>query len=320
MIQIHDSWAIIFVETVVIAAALVSAHQVTGGRLWGWLRHSFMAGKGRARLVMGLFLLALAVAAFGVDAVGPNPVANGTVRLLSGGIALMAAGTFLLLRRQRIERQNRCQGYQKQINALKGSADPAAPGAIRHLIMALNRCGVTSVDLTCCRLQGADLSRTRLYDARMRGADLRAADLREVGLTGADLRGARLAETDFREAFLYRANLRGADFSRADLRGADLREADLRGACLDACLLANARLEDAKLEGASFRAARLKNTQVTVGQLLKTQSLANARLDPSLRAELIAARDPVPHLPRRLLRLDGTVPLPKKASTLSLLP
>jgi uncharacterized protein YjbI with pentapeptide repeats len=314
MIQIQDSWAIVFVETVVIAAALASAHQVTGGRLWSWLQHSFAVGKGRVRLVIGLLILAGAVMVVGVDTVGPDRVANWVVRILSGFIVLMGIGAFLLLRQQRLERQKRCRSYQKQIDALKGSGDPAAPAAVKNWIMALNRCGVTSVELTCCRLRGADLSRTKLYGARMRGADLRSADLREVGLTGADLRGARLAETDFRGAFLYRANLRDADLSRADLRGADLREADLRGARLDECLLANARLEDAKLAGASFRAARLKNTQVTVGQLLKTQSLTHARLDPSLHAELIAARDPLPHLARRLLRLDGTVPLPQKST------
>lgn len=311
MIQIHDSWAIVFVETVLIAAALASAHGATGGRLWSWLRHSFAAGKGRARLVVGP-LISAAVMGLGVDTVGPDQTANWGVRILSALIAAMGVGAFLLLRQQRLERQKRCRGYQKQIDALKGSGDPAAPAAVKNWIRALNRCGVTSVELTCCRLRGADLSRTKLYGARMRGADLRAADLREVGLTGADLRGARLAETDFRGAFLYRANLRDADLSRADLRGADLREADLRGARLDECLLANARLEEAKLAGASFRAARLKNTQVTVDQLLKTQSLAYARLDPSLHAELIAARDPLPRPARRLLRLDGTVPLPKE--------
>jgi uncharacterized protein YjbI with pentapeptide repeats len=320
MIQIYDAWAIVFVEAVVIVATLAAAHQVSGGRLWGWLRHRFAAGKNRSPLIMVLLLPSVAVACFGVDAVGPNPAANWTVRLLSGFITVLATGTFLLLRRQRIDRQNRCQGYQKQIEALKGSADPSASRTIKHLISALNHCGETSVDLTCCRLQGADLSRTKLYGARMRGADLRGADLQGVGLTGADLRGARLAASDFRDAFLYRANLRDVDLSQADLRGADLREADLRGARLDGCLLANARLEEAKLGGASFRAARLKNTQVTVAQLLKTQSLAHARLDPSLHAELVSARYPLPHPARRLLRLDGTVPLPKKVSTLSLHP
>lgn len=203
MIQIHSPWAIVFVEAVAIVATLAAAHQATGGRLWGWLRHGLVTGKGRTRLLVGLVLPTLAVTVFGVDPVGPSPTANWTVRLLSGGIALMTTGTFLLLRRQRIARQDRCQGYQKQIDALKGSADPAASRRIRQLIAALNGHGETSVDLTCCRLEGADLSHAKLYGARMRGAELQRADLHGAGLTGADLRGARLAATDFREAFLF---------------------------------------------------------------------------------------------------------------------
>jgi uncharacterized protein YjbI with pentapeptide repeats len=310
MIQVHDPMAVIVVESVLIAVALAAAHRATEGRLWGWLRSGLAIRAGFRRIAIGLMTLPAGAVAVGLAADGVHPAADLAARFLMGVLAMIVVLAFCLLRAHRLAHEARARDYRHRIDALKGSAAAEAGPAVRTLILALNRCGVTDVNLTCCRLPGADLSRTKLYKARLRGAELKGADLSRVGFTGADLSGARLNDAVLCEAFAYRANLRDADLSRADLRGADLRDADLRGARLDGCLLADARLEGARLDGASFRAARFKNTQVSVDQLLKTSSLAHARLDPSLHARLTASYDPVPGLARRLLRLDGIIPLP----------
>lgn len=308
MIQIHNPGAVVFVETVLLAAAIVVVHQVTRGRIWPWLRHHLATGARGRLTACALLLVPVAVAVLGRGGAAPSP-GQWTACALFALLAGIVLAAVVVLHRRRRAQEAEHRRYQGLIDRLKTSSAPDAAITVRAAIQALNRSGVTGVDLNACRLPGADLRQARLYGARLHQAELPNADLRGVGFTGADLTEARLAGADLRDAFLYRTDLRGADMRLADLSGADLREADLRGARLDGCLLADARLEDARLEGAAFRDACLKNTQVSVAQLLKTRTLARAALDPHLHTELVAAENRPGGLARRLLRLDGIVPI-----------
>ena len=309
MIQIHDPAAVVGIEAVLLLAMLLALHRVTEGRLWAWLRYG-LSTRGRFRAAAGAVLvLCLAAAAFEAEGVAGLQVGRALARAFFAVLMMMPLAIFLLLRQKRRAHATQVHRYQVFIDGLKRAEDPAAADTIRAAIMALNRGGVTAVDLSDCRLKGADLRRVRLHGASLRNAELSQANLQDVGFTGADLNGARLIEADLRDTFFYRADLRGADLSRSDLRGADLREADLRNARLDGCRLKDARLEDARLDGASFGQAEMENTQVSVAQLLKTETLSHAILEPKLRARLVAAQHPPGSLSRRLLRLDGTVPL-----------
>ena len=309
MIQIHDPAAVVCIEVFLLLAMLLALHRVTEGRLWAWLGYG-LSTRGRFRAAAGaVVVLCLAAAVFESGGVAGLQVGRALARAFFAVLMMMPLAIFLVLRQKRRAHAVQVQRYQVFIDGLKRAADPAAADTIRAAIMALNRGGVTVVDLSDCRLQGADLGRVRLHGADLRNAELSRANLKDVGFSGADLNGARLIEADLRDAFFYRADLRGADLSRADLRGADLREADLRNACLDGCRLKDARLEDARLDGASFSQAEMENTQVSVAQLLKTETLSHAILEPELRARLVAAQNPPGSLARRLLRLDGTVPL-----------
>jgi hypothetical protein len=229
MIQVHDPMAVIVVESVLIAVALAAAHRATEGRLWGWLRSGLAIRAGFRCIAIGLMTLPAGAVAVGLAADGVHPAADLAARFLMGVLAMIVVLAFCLLRAHRLAHEARARDYRHRIDALKGSAAAEAGPAVRTLILALNRCGVTDVNLTCCRLPGADLSRTKLYKARLRGAELKGADLSRVGFTGADLSGARLNDAVLCEAFAYRANLRDADLSRADLRGGSAFENQLAG-------------------------------------------------------------------------------------------
>jgi uncharacterized protein YjbI with pentapeptide repeats len=312
MIQIHNPAAVIFIEIVLIAALLLSVHHMTRGRLWRWMGYGLASRKGFRAAAVGLLFLPLGGVLMGLHGTGGITAGAAAARALFGLMLMIAVATFILLRQIRSTQTAELARYVHLIEEKKTAGDPEVAFTIRAAIQALNRGGVTAVDLSNCRLDGADLRKIRLYGSDLRHANLRGARFQGVGFTGANLTEACLVGADLRETFLYQANLRGADLTRADLRRADLREADLRGAHLDSSLLADARLEDALLDGATLSEAHMENTQVSAEQLIKSETLARALLDPQLRSRLVAARNPPAGLARRLLRLDGIVPLLEK--------
>ncbi len=309
MIQIHNPGAVVFVETVLIAAMLLAVHRATGGRFWRWLAYGTATRSGFRMAVLGGLALALAgsLTAGGEGESGLQILRWGA-RFLFMALSVMVLASGLLACQRRRRQKVQLDVYRGFVRQLKSTAHPAAAATIRAAIRALNRSGETVVDLAGGLLDGADLRGIRLHGANLNQARLERVNLQGVGFTGADLRGARLNGADLRQTFLYRADLRQADLRQADLRQADLRHADLRGAHLDGCLLEDARLEDARLDGATLNGARMENTQVSVAQLLKTDTLAHAVLEPRLRLRLVAARHQPLGLARRLLRIDGSVP------------
>ncbi len=309
MIQIQNPAAVAFIAMVLIAVLLWCVHRVTAGRFWGWLWYGINT---RPRFLLAL-LCGIMVALAGATATGWSDLAQIQTGRWAARFLLIVLlemiGVSLILTCQRHRRQKaQLEVYRGFIQKLKAAAHPSAAATIQAAIRALNHSGETVVDLSGGLLEGADLRGIRLHGADLSQAHLEGANLQGVGLSGADLRNVKLAGADLREIFFYRADLRGADLRQADLRRADLREADLRGARLDGCGLEDARLEDARLDGASLSGARMENTQVSVVQLLKTETLAHAVLEPRLRLRLVAAGNPPLGLARRLLRIDGSVP------------
>ena len=309
MIQIQDPAAVAFIAIVLIAVMLWCVHRVTAGRFWGWLWYGITT---QPRFLTAL-LCGIMVALAGATATGWSDLAQIQTGRWAARFLLTALlemiGASLILTCQRHRRQKaQLDIYRGFIRKLKSAAHPPAAATIQAAIRALNRSGETAVDLSGALLDGTDMRGIRLYGADLSRARLEGANLQGVGLSGADLRSVQLAGADLRETFFYRADLRGADLRQADLRQADLREADLRGARLDGCGLEDARLENARLDGASLSGARMENTQVSVVQLLKTDTLAHAVLEPRLRLRLVAATNQHLGLARRLLRIDGSVP------------
>ena len=305
MIQIHNPAAVVFIEVVLILTLLLAANRFTDNRLLARLRYGFWS-RSRWRRLAWLLVPPLAAIWLSDDAGAGTPLLRAfAIALLVIGI-MMGLAAAALLRRERLQRRKAEDRYRQLIARHKSSGHSDAAFTVPTCILALNRSGVTRIDLDGCRLPGIDLRQTKLYRAALRNARLAGADLRGVGLTQARLNGAQLSGADLRDTFFYGADLRGADLSQADLRRADLRDADLRGACLDGCRLAHARLDDALLEGATFRGARMADTRFSVDQLVKARTLERAALNPRLRARLIDAQSLPNGFPSPpTLRLDG---------------
>ena len=158
-------------------------------------------------------------------------------------------------------------------------------------------------------LNGASLDEAHLEGAMLRYAHLKYANLMSAYLQGADLSGANLELAEFSGAHLEGADLQGAHLEGADLQGAhlegaDLLDAHLEGAKLPACHLERAGLQRAHLQRATLKGVHLEGVRAEYaavdGSTILTEctfdrktrftgvALANARIDPGLRAALEA--------------------------------
>jgi BTB/POZ domain-containing protein KCTD9 len=151
-------------------------------------------------------------------------------------------------------------------------------------------------DLTASNLGGANFTGAHLQhtilnsvdargavfeDAGMKDAVLIKADLRGANLAGADLQRANASEVNFEHANLERAILRESELSGASFRGASCRQA-----IFDGSVLRSVDFADADLTGALLDRALFQSHDEAISRLSMAKSLADATLDPHVKAAI----------------------------------
>lgn len=161
-------------------------------------------------------------------------------------------------------------------------------------IKRLNRYRKHKLDLVNCYL-----TRTNLSNVNLKSSNLNSANITHSNLIQCNLENARMNQTDFEGSNLNQVNLCRSYASGANFANTFLIKSNLEGSFLIKANFENALLTEANLQGSVLMGANLKNANLlkadlrgveglTIEQLLEAKTFQNARLDDSLREQLMA--------------------------------